>query len=160
MPDGVVALTFVTAVACALVGGIFFAFSTFVMKALGRLPAPQGIAAMQSINITVINPLFMLAFVGTALACIPVGAAALASWGEPWAGFLLAASVLYPLGSIAVTRAFHIPRNDALAVLDPERAESRRYWSGYVVSWTAMNHVRTIVPLAASALLIGGLLAG
>lgn len=160
MSDGVVALTFVTAVACALVGGIFFAFSTFVMKALGRLPAPQGIAAMQSINVTVINPLFMLAFVGTALACVPVGVVALASWGEPWAGFLLAASVLYPLGSIVVTGAFHIPRNDALATLDPERAESGRYWSRYVVSWTAMNHVRTVVPLAASALLIGGLLAG
>jgi uncharacterized membrane protein len=160
MSDGVVALTFVTALACGLVGGIFFAFSTFVMKALSRLPAPQGIAAMQSINITVINPLFMLAFVGTALACIPVGVVALASWGEPWAGFLLAASVLYPLGSIAVTRAFHIPRNDALAVLDPERAESGRYWSGYVVSWTAMNHVRTIVPLAASALFIGVLFVG
>ena len=61
-----------------------------------------------------------------------VGAVALASWGEPWAAFLLAASVLYPLGSIAVTRAFHIPRNDALAELDPERAESGRYWSRYV----------------------------
>ena len=160
MSDGVVALTFVTAVACGLVGGVFFAFSTFVMKALGRLPAPQGIAAMQSINITVINPLFMLALVGTAVACVPVGIAALASWGDPWAGYLLAASVLYPLGAIATTRAFHIPRNDALAVLDPERAESGRYWSGYLVSWTAMNHVRTVVPLAASALLIGGLLAG
>jgi len=160
VPDGVVALTFVTAVACALVGGIFFAFSTFVMKALGRLPAPQGIAAMQSINVTVINPLFLLAFVGTALACVPVAAVALASWGEPWAAYLLAAAVLYPLGSIAVTRAFHIPRNDALAGLDPERAESGRYWSRYVESWTAINHVRTVVPLAASALLIGGLLAG
>ncbi|HEV7760695.1 MAG TPA: anthrone oxygenase family protein [Acidimicrobiales bacterium] len=64
------------------------------------------------------------------------------------------------LGAIATTRAFHIPRHDALAVVDPDRAESGRYWSGYVTSWTAMNHVRTVVPLAASALLIGGLLAG
>lgn len=160
MSDGVVALTSVTAVASALVGGTFFAFSTFVMRALGRLPAPQGIAAMQSINVTVINPLFLLAFVGTALACVPVGVAAVAAWGEPWAPYLLAGAVLYPLGSIAVTRAFHIPRNVTLAGLDPERAESGRYWSRYVVSWTAMNHVRTIVPLAASALLIGGLLAG
>ena len=31
---------------------MFFAFSTFVMQALDRLPAPQGIAAMQSINVT------------------------------------------------------------------------------------------------------------
>ena len=34
-------LTLVAALGCALVGGVFFAFSSFVMKALGRLPAPQ-----------------------------------------------------------------------------------------------------------------------
>ncbi len=39
----------------ALVGGVFFAFSSFVMKALARVPSPEGIAAMQSINV-VIDP--------------------------------------------------------------------------------------------------------
>ncbi len=42
----------------ALVGGVFFAFSSFVMKALARVPSPEGIAAMQSINVVVINPSF------------------------------------------------------------------------------------------------------
>ena len=41
-----------TAVACGLMGGIFFAFSTFVMKALRALPPNRGIEAMQAINIT------------------------------------------------------------------------------------------------------------
>ena len=59
-------LTLISALGCGLVGGIFFAFSAFVMKALNRLPPAQGIAAMQSINVTVINPLFMTAFFGTA----------------------------------------------------------------------------------------------
>jgi uncharacterized membrane protein len=31
--------------------GVFFACSTFVMKALARLPANEGIAAMQSIKL-------------------------------------------------------------------------------------------------------------
>ncbi len=44
------------ALGSALVAGVFFAFSTFVMKALGRLQPEQGIAAMQSINVTVLNP--------------------------------------------------------------------------------------------------------
>ncbi|MCV3214187.1 hypothetical protein OGM63_11805 [Plectonema radiosum NIES-515] len=38
-----------------------FAFSTFVMNALGRLQPNEGIAVMQSINIKAINPLFMVA---------------------------------------------------------------------------------------------------
>jgi hypothetical protein len=39
-----------TALGCGLLAGVFFAFSAFVMPALRRLPASQGIAAMQSIN--------------------------------------------------------------------------------------------------------------
>ena len=34
----------------ALIGGIFFAFSSFVMKALARVPSSEGIETMQSIN--------------------------------------------------------------------------------------------------------------
>jgi uncharacterized membrane protein len=69
MTDGFLfGLTLFAALGCGLVAGVFFAFSTFVMKALARLPAPQGIAAMQSINVIVINPWFMTAFLGTAAA--------------------------------------------------------------------------------------------
>ena len=54
------------AIGTALIAGAFFAFSSFVMGALGKLPPAQGIAAMQSINVVVINPWFMSAFIGTA----------------------------------------------------------------------------------------------
>jgi uncharacterized membrane protein len=60
------ALTVLAALGAGLVAGIFFAFSTFIMAALARLPAEGGIAAMQSINVAVLNPLFFLAFFGTA----------------------------------------------------------------------------------------------
>ena len=67
------ALTLFGALGSGLVAGNFYAFSTFVMKALARLPSAQGIAAMQSINITVINPWFLgVAFFGTAAASVLV----------------------------------------------------------------------------------------
>ena len=56
-----------TAIATGLSAGIFFAFSTFVMKALAQQPPAQGIATMQSINITVINPWFMTVFFGPSI---------------------------------------------------------------------------------------------
>ena len=34
---------------CGLVAGIFFTFSTFVMRALARLKPDKGIAAMQAV---------------------------------------------------------------------------------------------------------------
>jgi len=47
MIDGYLfALTLLVAIGCGIVGGVFFGFSTFVMKALARLPAAQGLAAM------------------------------------------------------------------------------------------------------------------
>ena len=62
-----------TAIACAAMGGVFFAFSSFVMRALARMPPAQGIAAMQSINIVAVTPVFMTALFGTAVACVVVG---------------------------------------------------------------------------------------
>jgi uncharacterized membrane protein len=74
-------------------------FSSFVMKALGRLPPASSIAAMQSINVAVINPIFFAAFFGTALLCILLAVAALLGWSEPGAVYLLAGSLLYLLGT-------------------------------------------------------------
>ena len=143
-------LTLITALGCGLVSGILFAFSTGVMRALARLPAAQGIAAMQSINITVINPLFMGAFFGTAAACVLVVVFSLLRWNEAEAAYLLSGGLAYLIGTIVVTIAFNVPRNDALAAVDPESADGARLWTGYVTSWTAWNHVRTAAALAAA----------
>src|SRR4026208_2560392 len=69
-----------TAIACAVVSGVFFAFSSFVMRALTRIPPEQGIAAMQSINIVVINPVFMTALFGTGIACAARAVYAAMQW--------------------------------------------------------------------------------
>lgn len=76
------ALTLVSALGCGLIAGVFFAFSAFMMKALTRLSPAQGIAAIQSINVVVINPLFMVALIGTALACFALAVSSLFMWHE------------------------------------------------------------------------------
>jgi uncharacterized membrane protein len=154
MIDGwLLVLTLVTALACGLVAGFFFAFSTCVMKALARRPAAEGVAAMQSINIVVINPFCMGAIFGAGLACIVLVVMSLVDWGEPYAVYLLIGGVLYLAGVVLLTIAYHVPRNDALAKLDPSSVEAASYWKQYVTSWTAANHVRTIAPLASATLL-------
>jgi uncharacterized membrane protein len=152
------ALTLFSALGCGLIGGVFFAFSSFVMNALARLPAAQGIAAMQSINVVVINPLFMTAFLGTAAACVLLGASSLLRWREPGAAYILAGSLLYFVGTFLVTILFNVPRNNALAAVAPASAEGAGLWTVYVSSWTAWNHVRTVASLAAAALLIAALM--
>lgn len=146
------AVTCVAALGCGLVAGIFFSFSSFVMKALFRLPAEQGIAAMQSINIVVLNPWFMTAFFGTAVVCIVTLVLSLGRLPDPRAVFMLAGSVLYLAGCIMVTIVCNVPRNNSLAAIAPTDAKSAKLWDGYVSGWTAWNHVRTIASLAAAAL--------
>ena len=151
--DWLYVLTLLTALGSGLMAGVFFAFSSFVMKALARLSPAEGIAAMQSINVTVINPLFMAVFVGTAVAGLVMAVAALFRWSEPDAVYLLIGGVLYAVGSFVVTGAFNVPRNNALAAASPDDPAAHRLWADYLSRWTAWNHVRTAASLAAAAVL-------
>ena len=151
-------LTLGTALGCGLIAGVFFAFSSFVMPALARIAPPQGIVAMQAINVVVLNRWFLGVFLGSALGCAVLGASALLNWSEPGAGLSLAGALLYLIGTLLVTRAFNIPRNDALAAVAAESAEGLRLWLRYVPEWTFYNHVRGLAALAAAGCFILALL--
>lgn len=153
------ALTLATALGAGLVAGVFFAFSTFVMPALERLPADQGVAAMQSINRTVTTPSFMLVFVGTAVLCAVLVVVAAVGWGEPRAPWLLAGGLVYALGSFVLTMAYHVPRNDALDAFDPHAAETAGRWSTFLAEWVPANTVRALASLVAAGLLVAALVA-
>ena len=140
------------AIGCALTAGIFFAFSTFVMQALALQPPAPGIAAMQSINITVINPWFMTAFFGPAVAGIILTILAFRQWDQPDSIYWLAGTLLYLLGTIGVTVAGNIPLNDALAIVGPDSSEGATLWTRYLADWTFWNHVRTIAAFLAAGL--------
>ncbi|HMO44751.1 MAG TPA: DUF1772 domain-containing protein [Rubrivivax sp.] len=139
------------AVGAGLVGGVFFAFSSFVMKALSQLPGEQGVAAMQRINVVVLNPLFLGLFAGTALIAGLCGVGAVLAWGSMRSAWLLAAAVLYVAGCFGVTAAFNVPRNERLARLPPDSAEAAAYWPVYLKQWLWWNHVRTVAAAACAA---------
>ncbi len=128
---------------------MFFTFSTFVMRALASMPSAHGILAMQRINVTVINPWFLGVFLGT----VPLlGIAAYFSRTNPHSlAWLLAAFLVYFVGSVGVTIIFNVPRNDTLAALAPGSPEAATYWPIYVRQWLWWNHLRCIASLLASA---------
>jgi uncharacterized membrane protein len=138
---------------CGLIAGVFFAFSTFVMKALGERPAAEGIGAMQSINIVVINPWFMSVFVGTAAICLFLAIYSLWQWQQPVSIYPIVGSLLYIVGCFGVTMAFNVPLNDALAIAKPDSPEGATLWARYLTDWTFWNTVRTIASLVASGLI-------
>jgi uncharacterized membrane protein len=150
---GLFILKLCTALGCGLVAGAFFAFSTFIMQALGQQPPAQGITTMQAINITVINPWFMGVLFGTAVGCLGLVVFSLTKGNQPGSSYLVLGSLLYLLGSIGVTIAFNVPLNDALAAVNPNSAEGATLWGKYLTNWTLWNHLRTAAALGAAALL-------
>jgi uncharacterized membrane protein len=142
---------------CGLIAGVFFAFSSFVLPALVKLPPPQGIAAMQSISVVVLNRSFLGVFVGTTAACAIVAIASMFNWSTAGAKLSIIGSALYICGTFLVTMACNVPLNDALARVSPEAASAAELWSRYIPSWTRWNTVRSLAALGASASLTLGL---
>jgi uncharacterized membrane protein len=158
MIDSLIApLAFMAALGTGLIAGTFFAFSSFVMKALARLAPAQGIAAMQMINIVVLTPLFLGVFMGTAF--LSLALIGIAGWfwmrDSLW---LLSGGLLYLLGCFLVTIAGNVPLNNALAPLPAASPETAIFWRRYLDRWVALNHLRTLGALASCAAFITALL--
>ena len=141
-------LIVVCALGCGLMGGFFYAFSGLVMPSLARRPAHEAAAAMQAINVVVLNPLFFLLFFGPAAAGLVLST--LAPFVRPaGASALIAtASVVYAVGCVGVTIARNVPLNEALERLAPEDAAD--FWQDYLRDWSWWNHVRTIACVLAA----------
>ena len=144
-------LTYATALGASLVAGVCFAFSSFVLPALRRLPAPQGLSAMQAINAAALTLPFLSVFVGTALCCALLLGASLLQGGASEAWPRLGGPLVYLVLVVAVTRARNLPLNDDLARALPEAKPSERLWQSYVRRWTFWNNVRWVAALVASA---------
>ena len=143
-------LIFTATLSCAAIGGVFFTFSAFVMNGLSRLPPSEGIAAMQSINISAVRPPLMVALFGTAAICVALVVRGFLIWGEGPAGLLVAGGGVYLIGTIVLTIGYHVPLNNALASTQPNSAEATDQWSAYLTHWTRWNHVRAAAALVAS----------
>ena len=151
------AAIFAAALGSGLMAGLFFVFSAFMMTALARLGAPQGIAAMQSVNVAILNPLFLIVFMGTAVLSLVTAVGAIWNWSATGSGWMLAGSLLYLVGIMAVTMLFNVPLNDALAAVDPASGEGAALWARYLDVWVKWNHLRTVAGLGALACFIQAL---
>ena len=151
--DLVFALTVLGAVGSGLIGGLLFAFSNFVMRALAQQVPESGIRTMQAINVQIQNPIFFGLFFGTAAVALALAIWSGMHFSRGGAGVLLIGSLLYLVGVFGVTAAINVPLNNALAAFAPDDAMAASYWPDYVRRWLQWNHLRTIASTAAAALL-------
>lgn len=148
----------VGAIGCGLMAGVYFAFSTFVMGALGSLERSAGIAAMQAINEVIVSSAFLPLFFGTTLIGLGLGGWSWFGSSVPGGGAMLAGGAIYFAGMMVCTVIGNVPLNDALAVVDPSDASASTVWTHYLSRWTLWNHIRTVASTAASVLFIVALM--
>lgn len=159
--DGILfALTLATAIGSLTMGGVFFGFSTLVMKGLAQVPAKDGTGVMQAVNRSAITFQFLGVFLGTAAASLGLGVWALLDWDGEYSGFLVAGAATYLVASFMLTIGYHVPRNEALDKVTAGTPEADRMWAAYLVEWTRMNHVRGLAGIVAGGLLVAGIAAG
>ena len=145
--------------AYALIGGVFLAFSDFIMRSLANTGGVGGVEAMQVINREVFRWVFMTLFIGMAGVSILISGYAAAQLGGPAGTLIALAGIVYIVGCFGVTVVFNVPMNEALAQMDLTSSATREYWQGtYLPRWTYWNTVRALACVVAAALLLFGLL--
>lgn len=157
MPIWYVMTAQVSVLAFAALGGVFLAFSDFIMRSLALSGAPAGIEVMQTINREVFRWVFMALFLGMAPVSLVLAGHGLLVQGNT-GGLIGLAGVVYLLGVFGVTVAGNVPLNEALAGMDAASAEAKALWQDrYLPRWTLFNTARTVACFLAAALALAGL---
>ena len=145
--------------AYAIVGGVFLAFSDFIMRSLALTGGHGGVEAMQVINREVFRWVFMALFLGMAAISLVVAGYGAFGLSGPAGTLIMLSGLIYLIGCFGVTVFFNVPMNEALAGMEMSSDTTRDYWlQTYVPRWTFWNSVRTIACAVSAALLLFGLL--
>ena len=148
-------LAHLAVLAYATVGGVFLAFSDFIMRALAMTSGHGGAEAMQAINREVFRWVFMVLFIGLAPVSLLIAAygAIVVETGPGM--MMMLAGLTYFVGCFGVTVFFNVPMNEALASMEATAGATLDYWTRtYLPRWTFWNTIRTVACAVSSALLL------
>ncbi|MFJ4656447.1 DUF1772 domain-containing protein [Nocardia sp. NPDC088792] len=141
-----------------LIAGVFFAYATSVMTALGQGDDRTFVDVMQRINVVIINPWFMFAFMG-AVGFTVLAAALHLGRGARTTLLWLAVALLLNVIAFFVTSGVNVPLNTQLANAgDPAHiADLAAVRAHFETSWVRWNIVRAVIHTLAFLVLMGAL---
>lgn len=128
----------------AVIGGVFSAFSEFIMSGLLRTEPAGGIESMQHINRTVIKTQFVAGILSIALFSVVFALYALTVFDGYALAVLILAPIVYIPTVFLMTVAGNVPMNNKLERMDHNSPEAKAYWPDYVRVWTRLNHFRSL----------------
>ncbi len=141
-----------------VVTGLLFAFSNFVMRTLAELPNDKGMSVMRRVNKTIINPVFLVFFLGTPVLCVLIAYQSFQGLDLAGNWFLFLGAITYLIGPFGLTVLFNVPLNNRLA--RSKLSDADEVWPDYQRRWQHWNHIRTYIGVISVVLLAAGLSAG
>ena len=136
------------------IGGVYFAFSFFVMQSLNKISHREAILTMNSINSVILkSPFMLLFFFSSFIAFIIFFENLILHKIISNEGF---ASLIFLVGMFFCTAVKNVPLNDKLADFDfndPSRNPEIE-WSYYYKNWIKWNHIRTVSCFLSLVLLV------
>jgi len=144
--------------AYAAIGGIFVAFSDFIMRSFNLVRGAGGIESMQILNVEIMRSIFMVMFIGLVPISLVIAVYAGVSAEGTAARLLMLAGGLYLVGVFLLTGLGNVPLNNRLAVMDPAAAQTLAFWKEtYMTRWVNLNSVRAAVCMVSSGLTLAAL---
>lgn len=148
-------LVFAGLIATGLMAGLFFGWSVSAVPGLADVSDNTYVTSMQSINRAILNPLFLVTFLGALLLLVAATVVSFlaGSTGRGW--WLAAASATYAVGVVGVTITRNVPLNEVLAGFDRDSASDEalaRQRQNYEPPWNRWQSVRTVAVVAAFSL--------
>lgn len=140
----------IAALTTAAAGGVYLGFGAMVMPALGASSDAAG--TMNRINVLAPRSVFLLAFLGSALACAAAGVLVLGRLPEADAVLALVGAGLGVAG-FAITVAVNIPLNNRLA----EAGDDAGVFHAVARPWRRANSARGTASLLGAAALVASL---
>jgi uncharacterized membrane protein len=140
-----------------LMAGLFYTWSFSVTRGITKLSDANYIEAMQSLNRAILNPAFFFIFLGSIIS-LPLATIIHYKQSNIFE-YLLIATIIYLLGSIAVTFLGNIPLNNLLEAFKINSSTSQEITSlrqNFETKWNNLNMVRTVSSLMAFIVLIVG----
>ena len=137
-----------------LLAGLYYAYAVSVMPALGAFDDRTFIDVMNKINVVIVNPPFLLTFLGSVGFTALAGACYLRAGARPvliWIGIGLALNI----ASLVITSVVNVPLNDKLATAagSTSAADLASLRAQFESSWVRWNMIRALANTAATGVL-------
>lgn len=129
-----------------LITGVFWIYGNAIMPGLGRTDDETFVAAFQSIDRRIINPMFLQAYFG---ALLVTGLAAVLAWSTPASFWTVVAFVLY-LATCIITGGVNVPANDRIKAAGDPGGRAQEIRADFdEPKWLRWNRIRTWTTLTA-----------